>query len=363
HELTVLTHDPTAQIVVLDEGFKPVEAAAGSLTAQLPAGIYKIRVRRGASSIGFEDRLVVLDGDRSLSIEPPELTSPAPIGGTRTAEAHVAAREWLDAVVHVNTGKGSKVAVLARYADPSLDGKEPHPFHGLQLLRADGRLLVDLEKAAPKPHVPDNKEAISICGIGVAPGAYILRHKLAHERDLGQSIIASDGWQTTVNIRRTQGDVHAKSKLFAGAGYLSLLMHRLIDDQAAQPSVMRNSKDGPIDEDQLVDIARQGLADGAQLLDGNLYDLLLRDFENPFAGILGALLLDLERAAKGKDFAPEHAKRFDAAVGKLRTMVGPGHPDVEALSFRCQDPGLACRKPIAARPMFHRCWRIILEAA
>jgi hypothetical protein len=364
HELSVQTHDPTAQIVVLDDRFKAAIKAAGSVAKTLPAGIYKVRVRRGASSIGFEDRLVVLDRDRIVSIEPPPLSSPAPIGGTGATEAHVAAREWLDGVVHVRPGKGSKVALLARYAARK-KGENPllHPFRGLQLLGADGRLLVDLEKIAPKPHVPDTEDPISICGIAVDPGAYILRHRLANGRELRQSVIASSGWQITINVRRTQEDVKIGEKLFIGAGYMALLMRRLIDGQSAQPSVMLESKDGPIDEDQLVDIARQGLADGAQLLSGNLYDLLLRDFDNPLAGIFGGLLLDLERDAMGKDFALDHAKLFDEAVPKLRKMVGPEHPDVEALSFRCPNVSLGHRGPIKVRPMFHRSWRMILEAA
>ena len=44
-------------------------------------------------------------------------------------------------------------------------------------------------------------------------------------------------------------------------------------------------------------------------------------------------------------------------------MLGSQHPDVEALSFRCQDSSLAHSGPIEVRPMFYRSWRIILEAA
>jgi hypothetical protein len=364
HELRVETHDPTAQIVVLNDRFDAVFKAAGSVVKKLPAGIYKVRVQRGASSIGFEDRLVVLDRDSTILIEPPPLSSPAPIGGTRASEAHVAAREWLDGIVHISRGEGSKIAVLARYGAPK-QGRKPllHPFRGLQLLRADGRLLVDLERAAPKFYTPDTDDPISVCGIAVNPGPYILRHLLSTGRDLAQSIVASAGWQITMNIRRSQQDVDSEKKLFVRSGYVASLMRRLINNQYADHAPMRDSKDGPIDEDQLVDIARQGLADGAQLLTGNLYDLLLRDFENPLAGIVGGLLLDLEREAIGAKFSSEHATLFDTAVTKLRKMVGREHPDVEALSFRCQDPRLAHRGAIDARPMFHRSWRIILEAA
>jgi hypothetical protein len=364
HELRVETEDPTTQIVVLDDRFNAVADAAGSIAVKLAAGLYKIRVQRGASSIGFEDRLVVLDRDTSVSVKPPQLSSPAPIGGTRATDAHVAAREWLDGVVHVRRGEGSKIALLARYAAPKQPGTRLlHPFHGLQLLRADGRLIVDLEDAAPKFYVPKTAAPISLCGIAVNPGAYILRHRLSKGRTFAQSLIATAGWQITMNIRRSQQDVDIKTKLFAGPGYVAPLVRRLINNQCADQAPMHNSKDGPIDEDQLVDIARQALADGAQMLSGNLYDLLLRDFENPLVGIFGCLLLDLEREATGAKFSPEHAAFFDVAVTKLRKMVGREHPDVEALSFLCQNPRLAHRGAIDARPMFHRSWRILLRAA
>lgn len=364
HELRVETEDPTTQIVVLDDRFNAVATAAGSIAVNLPAGLYKIRVQRGAASIGFEDRLVVLDRDSSVSVKPPQLSSPAPIGGTRATDAHVAAREWLDGVVHVTRGEGSKIALLARYAAPKQPGTRLlHPFHGLQLLRADGRLIVDVEDAAPKFYVPETAAPISVCGIAVDPGAYILRHRLSKGRTFAQSLIATAGWQITMNIRRSQQDVDARTKLFAGPGYIAPLMRRLIDNQCADHAPMHDSKDGPIDEDQLVEIARQALADGTQLLSGNLYNLLLRDFENPLVGIVGCLLLDLEREVSGAKFASEHAALFDVAVTKLRKMVGREHPDVEALSFRCQDRHLAHRGAIDARPMFHRSWRIILHAA
>lgn len=364
YELRVETNDPTAQIVVIDDRFDAVAKAAGSVAQELPAGIYKVRVQRGASSIGFEDRLVVLDRDSTISIEPPRLASPAPIGGTQVSEAHLAAREWLDGVVHVSCGEGSKIALLARYAAPQQDSTPLlHPFRGLQLLRADGQILVDLEQAAPKFHVPDTGDPVSVCGIAVNPGAYILCHRLSTGRDLAQSLVASAGWQTTMNIRRSQQDVDAKTKLFVRAGYLAPLMPRLINNQSAAHAPMCDSKDGPIDEGQLIDIARQGLADGAQLLSGNLYDLLLRDFENPLLGIIGGLLLDLEREVLGEKFTSEHHALFDTVVTKLRKIVGRDHPDVEALSFRCRDPDLAHQGAIDTRPMFHRSWRIILEAA
>src|SRR5215510_8682429 len=73
YRLCIDTHDPTAQIIVFDDRFEAQGTGAGTFAATLPAGIYKVRIRRGASSMGFEDRVVVLDRDRDLLIDPPKL--------------------------------------------------------------------------------------------------------------------------------------------------------------------------------------------------------------------------------------------------------------------------------------------------
>jgi Caspase domain len=361
YTLHVETGDPTAQVCVWNDRFSLQIADKGQCRIRLPAGIYKVQVKRGRSSLGIKEQVVVLDHDRKLRVGPPELASAAPFKGTQASGAHVEALERLDGVVHVAHGEGAKIALLARYRAPT-QGTKPHlhPFQDLQLLSADGELLVDLAHAVR--YVPDTGDPVSICGVAVDPGAYILRHRLVG-RDIAQSIMASPGWQITVNLLRAQEDVESESRRFTGLGYIAVLMRRLIDDQAANRAPIVKSRDGHISEDQLVEVARQELASGTLFLKANLYRLLLCDFENPLAGIVGGLLLDLEREKLGADFPRAHAGLFDTVVTKLRGMVGRKHPDVEALSFRCQDPQLVHKGPIDARPMFHRSWRIIMEAA
>ncbi|CAN5193143.1 hypothetical protein BH10PSE6_BH10PSE6_11980 [soil metagenome] len=376
HQLKIDTRDPTARIVVLDGQFKAIAKANGAIEGRFPSGIYKIRVQRGASSIGFEDKVVVLDRDTEILVEPPQLSTPSPLGGTSAIGSHVAACEWLDAVVHVGIGRGAKLAVLARYGEPQQEEAPLHPFRGLQLLRENGERLVDLEIAAPKTSLP-SQEPVAICGIAVDPGAYIIRYRLAGGRQVSQSLIACAGWQTTLNIRRVRSIRNPDEKslddpqvstgtlreLFAQPGYVSILMRRMVNWQSADRAARRPSAYGIIDDDRLTEVARQGLADGTEFLSGNLYDLMLRDFENPLVGILGGILLDVERVAQGEQFCKEHEGFFDILVARLREMVGSSHPDVEALAFRCRDSALVPKRPFRARPMFHRSWRLILEAA
>jgi hypothetical protein len=49
-------------------------------------------------------------------------------------------------------------------------------------------------------------------------------------------------------------------------------------------------------------------------------------------------------------------------VTRLRSLVGPDHPDVEALSLRCTDLGLRTTRQFTAPPMFRHSWQLITEA-
>src|SRR5215207_10872411 len=71
HSLSVSTSEPSTRIVVVDDRFGARGTGTGSLTLSLEPGLYKVRIQRGASSLGFVDRFVVLDRDLAVSLQPP----------------------------------------------------------------------------------------------------------------------------------------------------------------------------------------------------------------------------------------------------------------------------------------------------
>ena len=54
---------------------------------------------------------------------------------------------------------------------------------------------------------------------------------------------------------------------------------------------------------------------------------------------------------------------LDEVVVNLRRLVGPDHPDVEALSLRCADPALRHTAPFTTPPLLERSWRLMVAAS
>jgi hypothetical protein len=112
----------------------------------------------------------------------------------------------------------------------------------------------------------------------------------------------------------------------------------------------------------VLESARIGLADERHILNSELEDLLLRKFENPIAGIVGAHLLIVQHSQAGTEATPNLAL-LNEVVRNLRGLVGDSHPDVEAISLRCPDIGLRTSRPLTIPPMFHRSWRLMVDAS
>lgn len=145
----------------------------------------------------------------------------------------------------------------------------PHPFDGLDLLRFDGtKVVASLERLGSQLKAEEGVP-VALCGIDVDPGIYLLRHRLAAGRRFAQTVVAVAGWQTTVTFRRSADDttVEKGKARFRRPGVLGVLMRLLGGTGAAQPAAIGWSQAGAYDEDQLVETARQALADGTNLLE------------------------------------------------------------------------------------------------
>ena len=110
--LTVLAGDEVAEIVVIDGDQQTVAKGLVRLEQELPAGLYKVRVRVGPT---LAEKLVSLDEDRQVQFPPADIPSPIPLERTaRRNEAHSAAaieasRKPLD-----DFGAGASILIFAR---------------------------------------------------------------------------------------------------------------------------------------------------------------------------------------------------------------------------------------------------------
>jgi len=169
----------------------------------------------------------------------------------------------------------------------------------------------------------------------IPPGMYVLRLTLAGGAAVETAVVASAGWTTRLALQRAPDGPVDDVAVFMRAG-------------------------GPIgpDQDAVIEAARIALAQGRNLFgDGHgavARRLLLTGYFDPVAVIIGAHLL----LRAGEDGAA-----LDAAVRRLRDFVGWTHPDVEALSLRCADPGLRAGGPVTAPPMFRASWDLVVAAS
>ncbi|MCG2620511.1 caspase family protein [Arthrobacter sp. I2-34] len=360
YRIEVIAENPAAAILVTDYTLSPVLSDTGTLKELDMPGVYKIRVEFGRDINAVREQVVLLDRDMSNpATAAPRLASPAPIPGSAfSRDVHVG--PFLDAARRQGTFKepvagNAAISVLARYrqADivPAADTPE-HPLAGLELLDGSGGTIATLVEGSSLEGA-GSTDPQAVWEQEVPPGVYFLRANLAGGRLIDGTVIASPGWVTQLALQRSPagpGDGTGPSP---------------IDDAAIfiRPA---GGESRPWKEDKVIEGARIGLAQGRNPLalgrGTELQRLLLQEYEDPVAGILGCHLL-LRAADSSSGLRPEEAQLLDAAVARLRTTLGHGHPDVEALSLRCADASLRRVDPIAAPPVFEAGWKLLIEAS
>jgi hypothetical protein len=326
--LEVVADNPAAAITVTDHRFELAWSDTGQVRERDLPGVYRVRVELGRDIGSVAEEIILLDRDvLAHRVAAPPLPSPAPIPGGADAAAGDA-----HPFAAAANRSGPYAAVVAGGAAISL--LVPGPLAGLELFDAAGDRVADLiaDPAADDAVVWDRP---------VAPGAYVLRQTLSDGTAVEATIVASPDWVTQVALRRAPD----------GA----------VDDAAV---FMRPAGGGPRgrDQDAVIEAARIALAQGRNLFgDGRgarARRLLLADYLDPIAGMVGAHLL-LRAGVTGS----ASATAFDTVVRRLRGFVGWTHPDVEALSLRCADPGLRTGEPVTAPPMFKAGWDLLVAAS
>jgi len=356
--LKVVTDNAAAAISVMDYQFGRVFRATGKLHEREMSGVYKVRVEFGRDITMTADRVVLLDRDGWPGpMFTPQLASPAPIEGSMAAHGSLDAhfQDMADRDIGLFTGPEpdrSTISLMVSYwTDPVGHARTaasvappPQPMHDLHLVDAAGKHVADLSQ--------DSQVEFSTAGDPMAvwerdlpPGTYFLRRTLRDGRQYEGCLIASPGWATQIVIKRA-APVSAADQS---------------DDPITDVAVfMRQPGRSPVPgQDAVIEGARLALIHDRNLFEdgrgGELSTLLLTEYTDPIGGIIGAHLLLNAGAARGG--------QFDSAVKRLRELVGPKHPDVEALSLQCTDVGLRTSRPFTAPPMFRHSWQLITQAS
>ena len=364
--LTVEPRDATARIVVVGTRLELVKSQNGRLKADLPFGIYKIRLKMGRQ---ITETVILLDDDFSPSLlrpgdDPyagatsgvlsvPRIPSAAPLAKSATSheyqrQAAANVTQSLGSQTHASLDKGATLIVMARSWSGKGAKPDLKPWAGVEIADQKGTVVLDLcHQGRHNTSVPD---PFAIATVALTPGVYSLRHRLPNGDRIEQSLILPPGgWQLEAYILRRS----IKRDTVEQCARVSLLMRRMPGPE----SVLIGQHEWGASEDTLLEKARIALADERQILNPELDALLLQKFDNPLAGILGGHLLLLENP-KGK-----RLELLNWVVEQGRKLVGRNHPDIEALSLKCPKRELRTKGPIEAPPLFERSWQLIVEGS
>lgn len=329
---------PATELFVVNGDLELVARGVGRVrTAPLEEGIYKIKERVG---IETRERLVVLrGGNLQVRLPPFTFASPVPFDQTsKTHEYHIAAATSLCKATHVKHGSGSSIFVFAREWSAS---KRPadtppmkNPGEGLLLRDTSGAVVTDLQESSL---VDDNvTDPYAACAVDVDPGLYRLALRVSDDLVVTQTVVASPGMQTQIFLLPAP---------IAG--------RRLADLTRAAVLVVRQDGGGFSSNDRsyrLAEIARLALTSQRKILGDDLRSMLRDKFENPMLGVYAGHLLLL-------DESPD-LDLLGTVVWNLRRLLGPQHPDVEALGLRVSPSEYRFAEP----PMLKRSWALVVEA-
>jgi hypothetical protein len=362
--IDVEANNPAATVSVLDHNLKRIFSDTGELHEFDAPGVYKIRIELGRDISSVTEEVILLDDHLAAASRAPAVPSPAPIPGSAMVhESHVEPFvKAAERAGHAAAGPaGSTLSVLARYwlAADRPPGQPGHPMEGLELISPSGGIVAGLLEHSQLQQ-GSSADPVAVWERDLEPGPYYLRHTF-HSGRIGEAtVMACAGWVTQVALQRSP------ALLIPGVGENDIVP--IVDAAVFMRQAGGSARDADVasEEDQVLETARLALAQGRDLLGkphgSGLQKLLLEEYEDPIAAIIGSylLLIAMEGAQGG---TPSQHEQLDMAVVRLRQKIEGFHPDIAALSLRCTDPALRWQEPFPVPPIFKYGWKLLTQAS
>ncbi|HWI71183.1 MAG TPA: hypothetical protein VNT55_04455, partial [Baekduia sp.] len=344
--LRVTTGSPLAEVFLIDHAFALQERGIGELECVVAPGVYNVKAKLGDA---VAEQLMLLDGDRTV-----HLSRALTIGSAAPLERTARTREDDEELARAVSGDAE---VAPGHAEILLMGRrwgaEDDRIAPPALTLGDGDPVRELSRQ-------QNRHAIARA-FDVEPGAHRLRWADHAGVVAEQAVPAVEGWQTQVFVLEDAVAPDGPAgRVPIGRTRVSILMGR-------------RGFDPYEDQLRLVEAARTALADDRKVASDVVGAIVADPSRNPMLMLYGAHLMllarDAQRAgATGAGPAADVAfgqDRFDAIVATLGELLGPGHPDVVALSTQtaAAHGGLAHWPPVTAPPMLWRSWALLVAAS
>jgi len=333
------------QMMLQNAELDQVARPGGRVEVTLPFGLYRARIRAGRR---FVDHVFLLDADYALvdsMMTPdnvPPIASAVPFNGAPRSHETQSILVG-DLAGNEVPSEGSQVAVVARGWTPENTGYSiANPWKDIRILGPDGKTVGDVGRSGVKTPGGGDFDGSAYFTADVAPGTYFLRFPYPQIGTVEMSLVTAPNWRTEVYLLRSRT---------SASGPEALPRRTFIMRQQHQP--------WHHEQNDRLEKAVIALADGRAIMNEDLNELLLKKFESPIEGIVGAHLLLIEHARDKK----VDLRQLDLVVTNLRSLIGTRHPDVEALALMCPDKDLRPKVPFDTPPMFERSWRLMVEAS
>jgi hypothetical protein len=327
--LIIEAADPLAEIMVYDGAFKRVGRDVGRYDGVLPNGLYEIRCRLGGAS---REKLIALDGDMIVKLDPVEFASSIPFAGDTADDAGHAAAIGAAFGHPTKAGSGSGLLIVVR----DRRGREPlapsaSAAAGLKLLGGPGFAPVDVAASAHPP----GAAPVAALYLEVPPGVYRLRLDLPDGCARERSLVAIAGWRTECFMVRRQIREQPLADLDQGAVSMARLGRPFTADD---------------DRRRLAEAARDALLSHRRIAAAATEALYREKFEDPMLGLLVAHLLLRDSP---------HAPELDEVTDNLVRLLGPDHPDARAIALGTAHEGGGAE--IREMPMVRASWDRIVQ--
>jgi hypothetical protein len=343
HTLSIETDDQIAEIAVYDGNLNAVARRIGRLQEKLPAGLYKIVVRVGSAT---DEKLAALDRDQTIKLGPLPFSTPIPLQRTgKTHEYHMAAAAEASRASPKALGSGASIMVFAREWSAAGNKSDGNPAQGLSLLDSQENLLAEIWKEVD---LRSSGDASAGWRADVDPGGYFLRLELddADKTVLLRPIYVSPGHQLQIfclvgDHLVEEGDKRKfvrRANLAGAAIFISARGSFDPDDRRARLSELAC---------RLLAQSRGGLPQS--LID----DLISEKSDNPMLGLFCAHLL-LRDCRDDKEL-------FRTVTDNLLRLLGPDHPDLQALWWQRVNGSPLGDGRLHVLPMMRASWSLAVD--
>lgn len=363
--LDITAKDEASELFLVNGAYDLVGQAIGNLSVEVPPGQYHVRQRIGDTESVRQFDVLPTEGTHSLSLEPLEFPSPAPIIGSPSFKK-VSPDDWKkpDALV-------GKPGIRLVIRDPGITADAPPGEAALAHLSAEkARLRLETMEGTVVGECKDHDGTAGLAASGLflldleaAPGHYVLVQSLGGERQRCLPLIVHPDWSPRVYLLCGNDPDTKGSDAYDPVNF----------DKASIIYWPTASGSSPEQSDLIrLEAARKALARGRSM--GGY----LRRTEDGSGGspVRDPMLALLDAYLTLKDMRTSEIRQAKAAIDAAAATLGEDFPDVIALRYAfatCPAVMRAAEAPVQGTtgtpvflggpPMLANSWRHLLAAS